>query len=116
MIHKIHTGEELAREFKYGNTSFNEVRFPGYRGDCLQCHLPGTYEIPLADGRLSVTTKKDFFTPTPPETAACLSCHDSKAAAAHAYANISPFGESCSVCHGTGADFTIAKVHARTDM
>jgi len=29
---------------------FEEVLYPGDRRDCLQCHLPGTYEIPLAEG------------------------------------------------------------------
>lgn len=118
MIHKIHTGEELNREYTvYGRggskNDFTEVRYPGDRRDCQQCHLPGTYNVPLSEGLLSVTTKRDYFTPTPPESAACLACHDSRSTAAHAYVNIAPFGEACAACHGTGADFAVDKVHAR---
>jgi len=47
-----------------------------------------------------------------PVAAACLSCHDSDAAASHAYSNTSFFGESCATCHGEGKDFSVDKVHA----
>jgi OmcA/MtrC family decaheme c-type cytochrome len=109
MVHKIHTGEELARTY----AGFEEVLYPGDRRDCLQCHLTGTYEIPLAEGRLSLPTSKDYITVTPPESAACLSCHDSRTASAHAFFGIAPFGEACGACHGPTADFSIAKSHAR---
>jgi hypothetical protein len=42
------------------------------------------------------------------------SCHATVSAAAHADANISPnFGESCTVCHGQGAEFVVDKIHAQ---
>ena len=44
--------------------------------------------------------------------AACLGCHDSQAAAAHAFVNTAPFGEACAACHGPNADFSVDKVHA----
>ncbi|MBI4891527.1 MAG: hypothetical protein HY821_12950, partial [Acidobacteria bacterium] len=51
--------------------------------------------------------------PTPPATNACLSCHNETPAWQHAASNISTLGESCSVCHGTGKEFDVSKVHAQ---
>jgi hypothetical protein len=48
-----------------------------------------------------------------PETAACLACHVTTAAAAHAQANTSAIGESCAACHGPNAAFSVSKVHAQ---
>jgi hypothetical protein len=68
-----------------------------------------------------VTTTVPIATPgalinptTPPVTAACLGCHDDTASASHAASQISQFGESCSVCHGSNAEFAVDKVHSRT--
>ena len=44
---------------------------------------------------------------------ACLGCHDSQAAAAHAFSMTAPFGEACATCHGPDALFAVDKVHAR---
>jgi hypothetical protein len=66
-----------------------------------------------------VTTLRDFFTPHGPGTAACLGCHDSQDAAAHAYLNTVLFpgaanpAEACATCHGTGKDWSVEKVHAK---
>jgi hypothetical protein len=52
------------------------------------------------------------------DTAECYMCHTggseaNTSAFAHAAANTSPqFGESCEVCHGTGAQFSATQVHA----
>jgi hypothetical protein len=48
-----------------------------------------------------------------PAAAACLPCHGSVDAAAHAYVNTAPFGESCASCHGDDREFSVEKVHAR---
>ncbi len=114
MIHKIHTGEDLTSTFTVVNSNFNEVRFPGDRRDCVKCHLPNTYQVPLPDGVLPTVTPRGYMNPTQPIAAACLGCHDKKSAAAHASIMTSPaLGESCDVCHGTSADFSLDKVHAR---
>jgi OmcA/MtrC family decaheme c-type cytochrome len=120
MIHRIHTGEDLSQDFTvYGfggsKNTFNEVRFPGDRRDCQTCHLPGTYTVPdnPPAGRLATATPRDWFTPQLANTAACLGCHDTQAAAAHAYVNTAPFGEACAACHGNNAEFSVDKVHAR---
>lgn len=117
MVHKIHTGEELQYAYKIGaNNDFSEVRFPGDRRDCATCHVNNSYTLPVAggaEGLLPTTTPRGFWTPILPAAAACLSCHDSKQAAAHAYVNTALFGEACDVCHKEGAEFAVSKVHAR---
>lgn len=110
MTHKIHAGSILTRGYKVGNTNLS-FGFPGNLADCEQCHLPNTYTLPLADGIASTITKADLFTPTPPVSTACLSCHDSKATAAHAWVNIADFGEACAACHGPGNEFDVVTVH-----
>jgi OmcA/MtrC family decaheme c-type cytochrome len=122
MIHRIHTGEELTQNFTiygFGGSvnNFNEVRFPGDRKDCLKCHAStAAYQViedAVAEGRLSTQTPRDYFSPQGPNAAACLGCHDSRAAEAHAFQMTAPFGESCEACHGSDADFAVDKVHAR---
>jgi OmcA/MtrC family decaheme c-type cytochrome len=118
MVHKIHTGEDLTTDYTvYGFqgsvNNFNGVTFPGDRRDCEKCHVNGSDQLPLALNLLPVVTPRDYLTTTPPETAACLGCHTSKAAASHALSNIAPIGESCDVCHGPNGQFSIDRVHAR---
>jgi hypothetical protein len=61
-----------------------------------------------------VRNPRGFLDPMGPATAACLSCHDTRAAAAHADINTSPaLGESCAVCHGQNSEFSVDRVHAR---
>jgi OmcA/MtrC family decaheme c-type cytochrome len=122
LIHRIHSGENLTQDFTvYGfggaPSNFNEVRYPGDRRDCLQCHTStSTYNLPLPTGAIPVVTQRDFFSPQGPATAACTGCHDNVDVAAHAYLNTvqSPFfGEACATCHGDGKDHDVVKVHAR---
>jgi OmcA/MtrC family decaheme c-type cytochrome len=119
MIHRIHRGEENTRDltiFGFGGAAinFNEVRYPRAKSDCGACHVNGSELLPLAENLAPVTDPRGFFNPAPPETGACTSCHSTKATAAHADRNISgTFGESCSVCHGQGAQFAVDKAHAR---
>jgi len=120
MIHRIHTGEDLTQDFTiYGRNAsvntFNHVRFPGDRRDCTTCHLEDTQQVlaTLPPGRLDTQTPRDWYTPQRPTAAACLGCHDSQAAAAHAFVNTAPFGEACAACHGPNAEFSVDKVHAQ---
>jgi OmcA/MtrC family decaheme c-type cytochrome len=113
MIHRIHTGEELREPWILGGESFSDFAFMGDRRACEMCHLSGTYGIPLPEGVLPTPDEGEFYTPILPTAAACLSCHSSMEAAAHAYTATAPFGESCETCHGADADFAVAKVHAR---
>ena len=119
MIHKIHTGEELTRDltiFGFGGTphNYNEVRYPNRLSNCASCHVDGTQALPLPGRLLATMTPRDRIDPAPPVTAACLSCHTRLSAAAHADLNISErFGESCDVCHGSEAEFSVEKLHAK---
>jgi len=118
MIHRIHMGEELTREFTlYGNGrtphTYNEVLYPASRANCEKCHEPGTYNVPSPGIEKTAVSTREFYTPIPPNSSACLGCHDTLDAAAHTYLNTAPFGESCGTCHGENADFAVAKVHAQ---
>jgi len=118
LVHKVHRGEELTREYTvygFGNVphNYNEVRYPGDLRNCLACHKTGTYQLPLPQGLLPTQAPRDFYTPIPPESTACLACHDTAYAAAHAYVNTAPFAEACAACHGNNAEFAVDKVHAR---
>ncbi len=122
MIHRIHTGENLTTDFTiYGFgtppsvNNFNEVLFPGDRRDCAKCHADGTWVLNPTDppGTLQTTTLRDWYTPQRHAAAACLGCHDSQAAASHAFLNTTSFGEACAVCHGPGAVEDVDKVHAQ---
>lgn len=116
MIHRIHTGEDLTSDFTIWGGSpatFNNVTFPGDRRDCTTCHAGSSYTLPLALGLLASSTPRWYWTPTQPVAAACLACHDSLVAAAHAAVNTSSLGESCNVCHKEGAEFAVTRLHAR---
>jgi OmcA/MtrC family decaheme c-type cytochrome len=118
MVHKIHTGEELAGDFVLGGTSFKEVLYPGDRRNCSACHVGSSYTVPLPATNVATVTPKNYWSPTLPTAAACLGCHDSVATAAHAFINTTTFGgttqvESCAVCHKESADFPVSKSHAR---
>jgi OmcA/MtrC family decaheme c-type cytochrome len=119
LIHKIHTGSNLTTDFTvigHGGSinNYNGVGYVGDRRDCVKCHLPGTYDLPLPDGLITQTTPRDYLTTQGPATAACLSCHTTKAAAAHAWTMTSPtLGEACDACHGPLSDASVDKVHAR---
>lgn len=122
MVHRIHTGTELTRDFTiYGNRSsvnnYNGVTYPGTRTNCAACHINNSQQIPAPLFADPVITLRDFFSPQGTATAACLGCHDGRDAAAHAYLNTTTFAgqpaEACGVCHGEGSDWAVDKVHAR---
>jgi OmcA/MtrC family decaheme c-type cytochrome len=98
MVHRVHSAE---------------IGYPGRLQTCTQCHAAGTMNLPLSDSLLNVTNPAGLVTPTPPSTNACLSCHNTKAAWSHAVGNTTTLGESCAVCHGGTADYSVAKVHAQ---
>jgi OmcA/MtrC family decaheme c-type cytochrome len=125
MIHRIHTGHELTKEFTvygFGNTphDYTHVTYPQDRRNCVACHASaGTTQLPVATASKPVLSPRDYFSPMGKGTAACLGCHDSRDAAAHAYLNTTIFpgtedpAEACGVCHGPNADWAVDKVHAR---
>jgi OmcA/MtrC family decaheme c-type cytochrome len=121
MVHKLHTGEELSADSyvlygRGGAVDFKEVRYPGDRRDCMQCHVSGTYTIPLKTAT-PVTTPRGYWNPTAATAAACLGCHDSIEAAAHALVNTLVVKgqsiEACETCHSESAEFAVSQAHAR---
>jgi OmcA/MtrC family decaheme c-type cytochrome len=116
MIHRIHSGPNQTRDFTiYGfggsKNNFNNVGFPGDLTNCEQCHLPGTYVLPIG-ATAKINDTRGFINPVFPTTGACLGCHATVDAASHALVNTTSLGESCIVCHGPTADYSVAKVHA----
>lgn len=117
LIHRLHTGHELENDFTvYGHGgrehNYNHVGYPGLREYCEACHIEETYYVPLPEGTLDTITKRDYYSPMKPAAAACLSCHSTVDAAAHAYVSTAPFGESCASCHGEERDYSVGLVHS----
>jgi OmcA/MtrC family decaheme c-type cytochrome len=117
MIHRIHGGNRQKRDYTiYGYNSnaynFNYVVFPGVLANCLNCHLDGTYNVP-PPARLDKTDPRGWVNPAKPSNAACGGCHVSQDAASHALVNTSQLGESCAVCHGPNASYSVDRVHAQ---
>jgi hypothetical protein len=57
-----------------------------------------------------VLDTQGWISPVAATTSACTACHQNLSALAHAVAQTDPkFGESCDVCHATGADFDVDK-------
>jgi OmcA/MtrC family decaheme c-type cytochrome len=117
LIHRIHAGNRQNRDytvFGFGNVphNYNHVGFPGEIANCQNCHLTGSYDVPVP-GRLEKTDPRGFINPSKPAAAACLGCHTSRDAASHALVNTSALGESCGACHGPNAAFSVDRVHAR---
>jgi OmcA/MtrC family decaheme c-type cytochrome len=110
-IHRIHAGHELTREYKIGNTVYNEVGYPGALKNCAACHVNGSENLPLKAGLVNVNDPNGPINPLPPTSAACSGCHDSIGAASHMLANTTRLGESCATCHGVNADLSVARVH-----
>jgi len=117
LIHRLHTGHELTNDFTvygYGNTphNFNHVGFPGDRRTCVTCHLEGTYTVPTPEGAHETINPRNYYSPTQPAATACMACHSTVDAAAHAYTQTAPFGEACAACHGENREFSVDAVHA----
>jgi OmcA/MtrC family decaheme c-type cytochrome len=141
MVHKIHTGVNLAamgatyvevshngRHVDFGaafasvpasipNTG---VRYPAMSltgevhdtTNCAMCHA-NTSEANFPIGKNQVTDPQGLLNPAPATTSACTACHLNTSAFAHAVSETDPkFGESCNVCHATGAPFDVDVVHA----
>jgi OmcA/MtrC family decaheme c-type cytochrome len=125
LIHRLHTGDtapaggQLTPFVVYGFggsvNDFSDVRFPGDLTNCDKCHVNNSQELPLPATRMQVQNPRAFYSPMGPASAACTACHLLKSTAAHTQLMTSPtLGESCDVCHGTGASFSVDQVHART--
>jgi hypothetical protein len=80
--------------------------------ECYVCHTNGS-EATLPIGKNAVVDPQGLLNPAPTTTSACTACHLNQSTFAHAAVNTDPkFGESCDICHGTGAAFSATQVHA----
>jgi len=142
MVHKIHTGMNLMANFNEdyvivghggSHNSFGAtfasvpanipntgVRFPAMSPtggvhdttNCAMCHANGS-EANFPIGKNPVLDPQGLLSPEPATTAACTACHQTTSAYAHSVSQTDPkFGESCNVCHGSGAQFDVDVVHA----
>ncbi|MBE7540800.1 MAG: OmcA/MtrC family decaheme c-type cytochrome [Bryobacteraceae bacterium] len=117
MIHRIHAGNQQTRDYTiygFGNTphNYNGIAFSAPLAACTMCHVGGSENVPVA-AVADIVDPRGYMNPVKPATGACLGCHTSRDAAAHALANTSALGESCGVCHGDGKSAAVGKVHAR---
>jgi OmcA/MtrC family decaheme c-type cytochrome len=118
MIHKIHTGEELAADYTvygYGGSknTFNDVLYPGDRRRCDWCHVNDSQQLPLSSKLQLVTDPRGLLNPVGPTTSACTACHGTVYAASHALSNTTVLGEACAACHNPNADASVNRVHAK---
>lgn len=109
-VHGVHFGNYVNSPFdihaSWGE-HFSHIVFPQDVRNCVKCHSE-TDEWKHEPGRV-----------------ACLGCHDSDAAAAHALqmtfdpTPVDPFSgdeqESCAVCHGADRDFAVDRMHNITN-
>ena len=129
MIHRIHTGVNLAaqgasyimithngRVDDFSGTLYPVMYGDGTTGDtqiCSMCHVNNS-EANLPIGLNLVTNPQYWINPTvQPVSSSCSGCHASKAEAAHFLANTDSLGESCTTCHAAGAQLAVDSVHAQ---
>jgi len=128
MVHRIHSGVNLIADnrpyvvvgFGGSHNDFSTVRYPafspagapGERRNCALCHSGGS-EQNLPIGLNTVVDPQGPINPVQAVTSACTGCHVDTATASHALANTTTLGESCVVCHSSGSDFSVSKVHAQ---
>jgi OmcA/MtrC family decaheme c-type cytochrome len=130
LVHRIHFGPNATADgaknpyivvgFGGSHNDFSTTLFPpfsptGSAGDtrnCSMCHLNGS-EQNLPVGLNQVVDPQGWLNPNPAASSACSGCHTSKPEASHMLANTDSLGESCTVCHSSGAAYAVGKVHAQ---
>jgi hypothetical protein len=70
-------------------------------------------EANLPVGLSNAVNPQGWINPEGATATACSGCHVAQDAAAHFLANTSSLGESCTVCHQTGAAFAVNQLHAQ---
>jgi hypothetical protein len=122
LLHKAHMGKELANASTYVvngiflgapyPVTYDEVGFPAMNGgtkNCALCHGDGNDAWKAPVDRDHPTA---FVAPVREWRAVCGACHDSDDSLAHIEVQTSLAGEeSCGVCHGDGADWSVEVVH-----
>lgn len=128
LVHRIHYGENMQASKRtyvvvgFGGThnDFSGTLFPAMSPtgaatdtrNCSLCHVNSS-EQNLPFGLNQVTDPQGPINPIQPIASACTGCHVSIPAASHALSNTSSLGEACTVCHSSGSEFAVDKVHAQ---
>jgi OmcA/MtrC family decaheme c-type cytochrome len=118
LVHSIHMGSARAAATNFnGAINTADIAFPGNPADCLKCHNPGTYSLPLPAGVQPQTVTQDgkVISVTQPITAACAGCHagdtEEGGFEKHVAANTTNNVENCVNCHGTGKPYDVVTIH-----
>ena len=130
MVHRIHYGINMQAAnrsyvivgFGGSHNDFSSTLFPamGPTGsatdtqNCSLCHVNSSEQNDLAlTGLNAVTDPQGPLNPIQAFSSACTGCHVDLAAASHTLANTTSLGESCAVCHASGAAYAVDQVHAQ---
>jgi OmcA/MtrC family decaheme c-type cytochrome len=130
LVHRIHFGPNAAADgAKYpyvvighgGSVNdFSQTLFPplsptgeaGATQNCSMCHVK-TSEQTLPIGLNPVVDPQGWINPIQRVAGACSGCHTSEAESSHFLGNTTTLGESCTVCHSSGAAYAVDAVHAQ---
>jgi OmcA/MtrC family decaheme c-type cytochrome len=85
---------------------------PGDTENCSLCHVNSS-EQNLPIGKNQVVDPQGWINPVQAIASACSGCHTSEQEASHFLANTTSLGESCTVCHSSGAAYAVDQVHAQ---
>ncbi len=130
LVHRIHFGPNAAADgaknpyivVGYGGSvnNFSQTLYPpfsptGAAGDtrnCSICHV-NTSEQNLPLGLNPVVDPQGWINPIQRIAGACSGCHTSEPESSHFLSNANSLGESCTVCHSSGAAYAVDAVHAQ---
>jgi len=128
LVHRIHFGINMQAfkrtyvvvGFGGSHNDFSDTLFPAMSPtgaatdtrNCSLCHVNNSEQnLPL--GLNPVIDPQGPINPIQPIASACTGCHVDIPSASHALTNTSTLGEACTVCHSSGAEFAVDKVHAQ---
>jgi hypothetical protein len=99
----------------FSTTLFPPLNPNGSTGDtqnCSLCHTNGS-EQNLPVGLNQMVDPQGWINPIQAVAGACSGCHTSESESSHFLANTTTLGESCTVCHSSGAAYAVDQVHAQ---
>jgi OmcA/MtrC family decaheme c-type cytochrome len=130
LVHRLHFGPNAAADgtknpyivvgFGGSHNDLSQTLYPpfsptGTAGDtrnCSICHV-NTSEQTLPIGKNPVVDPQGWINPNQAVAGACSGCHTSESESSHFLANTTSLGESCTVCHSSGAAYAVDQVHAQ---
>ncbi|HLJ17013.1 MAG TPA: OmcA/MtrC family decaheme c-type cytochrome [Bryobacteraceae bacterium] len=129
LVHRIHYGINQPSNRPYivvgfggSHNDFSGVLFPALTPtgnptdteNCSLCHVNSTEQNNFAlTGLNPVVDPQGPINPIQHFSSACTGCHMDLPTTSHTLANTTSLGESCAVCHSSGAAFAVDQVHAQ---